>query len=85
MFIYSGCQISASLTEITSITSSTNKLIDKLGEMFTLIKLQKKISLERQYYHFSHSSYKHYHNEALFISTIFVSMPRPTSVYILSM
>ena len=36
MFIYSGCQMPASLTDITNITASTNKLIDNLGKMFTL-------------------------------------------------
>ena len=36
VFMYSGCQISASLTDITSITFSTNKLIDNL-ERYSLL------------------------------------------------
>ena len=31
VLIYSGCQMSASLTDITSITASANKLIVNLG------------------------------------------------------
>ena len=37
VFNCSGCQMLASLTDITSITANTNKLIDNLGKMFTLI------------------------------------------------
>ena len=35
VLIYSGCQMSASKTGITSITAATNKLIDNLGKLFT--------------------------------------------------
>ena len=37
VFIYSGCETSMSLTDITSITTSLNKLIGNLGKMLTLI------------------------------------------------
>ena len=37
VFIYSGCQMLASLTDITSITASTNKLIDNLGKICSLL------------------------------------------------
>ena len=31
------------------------------------------------------STYKHYHNEALFVFTLFVSISKPKSIYIVSM
>ena len=35
--IYSGCQMSASMNDITSITASTSRLMNKLRKVFTLI------------------------------------------------
>ena len=37
VLIYSGCQMSASMSDITSITSSTSRLMNKLRKVFTLI------------------------------------------------
>ena len=37
VLIYSGCQMSAGLTNILSITATTNKLIDNLRKVFSLI------------------------------------------------